>query len=294
MTGQRFAVRAVDSGMRLPTPRYGMPAVVVGDSIFVIGGSGPGGFLGDVVKVTPITHTVATVAKTLLPRRYHAAAAAGDFIYVFGGVSPTDGPLNITEIVERFDTRTGEVKKLAPMPTPLRLPGAVTVGTKIYVIGGSDRTGKYAGTVAIYDIPTDTWSAGAGMPNPRECSFVVRDASIYAVGGFNGSEAMTNVDVYRFGENKWTALPPLPFTLSAHHIALMKGQIYAFGDFNVMDRGAVYDLRERRWGPLVDNGFVGSRNNPVIALNGTLYVLGGNTTAAGGVLDLIQAFVPRS
>jgi hypothetical protein len=150
--GERFNVSAVDSGMRLPAPRYGMPAVVVGDNIYVIGGSAPGGFQGDILKITPKTGTVTPLPQKLLPRRYHAAAAANGFLYVFGGVSPTDSPADISDVVERFDTRTGEVKQLAPMPTPARLAGAVTVGKKIYVIGGSDRTGKYAGTVAIYDI----------------------------------------------------------------------------------------------------------------------------------------------
>jgi hypothetical protein len=264
LLGQRYGLRSVDCGLRLPTPRYGMPAVVIDENIYVIGGSTPNGFRGDVIKINPEKQAITTLTETLLPRRY-----------------------------QRFDTRTSTVKKLAPLPTPLRLPGAVTVGTNIYVIGGSDRTGKYAGTVAIYNTENDTWSEGAPMPAPRECSFVVRDNKIYAVGGFNGVEAMTNFDVYDVATNSWTSLPPLPFTLSAHHIALLNGRIYAFGDFTVPERGAVYDFRERRWGPLLNTGFVSSRNNPVVELKGTLYVVGGNTNAAGTTLDLIQSFVTQ-
>ncbi|MBC8103444.1 MAG: hypothetical protein H7Z41_12775 [Cytophagales bacterium] len=293
LAGHRHGLRPVDSGLRLPTPRYGMPAVVLGESIFVIGGQGKGSFQGEVVQVNPASRTVTTVSKALLPRRYHAAAAVGRFLYVFGGVTPSDGPKNITNIVERFNTETGEVTLLAPMPTPLRLPGAVAVGSKIYVIGGSDRTGEHVGTVAIYDTRTDAWTEGAPMPAARECAFVVRNGSIYAVGGFNGEKAMTDFDVYSIAKNTWTTLPPIPFTLSAHHVTLLNDRIYAFGDYNVPERGAVYDFEERRWGPLQDAGFVGSRNNPVVALNGTLYVLGGNINAEGTTLDLIQSFVPR-
>jgi hypothetical protein len=104
---------------------------------------------------------------------------------------------------------------------------------------------------------------------------------------------MTNFDSYSIAENTWYSLPPLPFTMSAHHTALLNDRIYAFGDFTVADRGIVYDFKKQAWGTLLDTGFVGSRNNPVVALDGRLYVIGGNTNAEGATLDLIQSFVPR-
>lgn len=106
------ALRAAATGaLKLPEARYGMPAVTQGGSLYVFGGSGKGGYKGDVIRVTPSSGKVETIATGLVGRRYHTAEAWGRYIYVMGGVTDQGG---LPDDVERFDTRTGAVERMAP------------------------------------------------------------------------------------------------------------------------------------------------------------------------------------
>jgi len=73
-------------------------------------------------------------------------------------------------------------------------------------------------------------------------------------------------------------------------MAVVGGRIYSFGDFDRPERVGVYDPKTRTISGFDDTGFVTSRNNAVAALNGVVYVIGGNKTAEGLSVDLVQAF----
>ena len=63
--------------MRLQTGRYGHDVVAADHRLFVVGGSGPEGLLGDVEVLDPKSGTAAVVATNLIPRRYHSAVLVG-------------------------------------------------------------------------------------------------------------------------------------------------------------------------------------------------------------------------
>jgi hypothetical protein len=69
------------------------------------------------------------------------------------------------------------------MPGPRDHLAAVLVQNKIYAIGG--RRDSVLRRVDIYDIPTDTWSAGPSLPKPTSgmAAELLADGRIHVVGG---------------------------------------------------------------------------------------------------------------
>ena len=106
----------------------------------------------------------------------YAFAQVGEDLYVLGGVS--DGTRVNT--VNRYNAVTNTWTPLAPIPVTSEAPAAAAMGGKIYLAEGD--TGP---SFQIYDIATNTWSAGPPRPG-------VTDGYGAAAGAFNGN-------VYVFG-----------------------------------------------------------------------------------------------
>lgn len=74
----------------------------------------------------------------------------------------------------------------------------------LYAVGGKDIDGNILTTVEAYDPMTDTWSAKAPMPSPREIhSVAVLENQLYAVGGNYGGFLSTMV-AYDPATNNWS------------------------------------------------------------------------------------------
>ena len=291
-----FSLSGVRAGaadpLALHTARFGMPAVVAGGEIYVVGGCGASGFLSDIERINPVKGTVQDIPTKLKSRRWHTAQASGPFLYVLGGVVDEDTTAAMSAAVERYDTRTGKIAEMAPLPTPRRNASSALWGGKIYVIGGSTVGDSHeVGTVEIYDIKTDTWAQGATMPTPRECALAVKDGVIYVAGGYDGAKAVTTVEAYDTASDTWRTLPSLPVPTSAHHVAVSGDLLLMFGDYAQLDRVGAYSLKTGTYTPLTQTGYQPSRHNAVVVLAGTVYVIGGNTASFNSsALPLVQTF----
>lgn len=87
--------------------------------------------------------------------------------------------------------------------------------------------------------------------------------------------------------DSWMALPDMPFVMSAHHAVVIGDAAYCFGDYTRPDLVARYDFKTRVWSE-VQTDYLPARHAAVAALNGSVYVFGGNRGEAG--LDFIQRF----
>jgi hypothetical protein len=136
-----------------------------------------------------------------------AVASNGTSIYAFGGNSNGGG-----EHAEayRYDPSANTWTALASMPTgPDYLCHAEYGGNgKIYVMGGGN-----GGTLnRIYDIATNSWSAGAPVPEAVfDHGHAYWNGKIYVIGGIVFGVAWSAVYAYDVATNTWSEpLSPLP------------------------------------------------------------------------------------
>ena len=287
--------------------RYGLAATVINEDVYIIGGSGSEGFLGKVEKYNVKDGAVVTLTDNLLRRRYHTAQSFDGKIYIMGGVIAGPRRTQIeTNRVERYDPKSNEVIELAPLPTPRSMPASILHNGKIYVIGGSifkdpellevsyneAAVIDYTGIVEIYDIAANAWTRGSDKPTRSICDAVIHHGKVYAVGGYNGLPQNT-FEVYDLTADRWEKLPDLPFTISAHHCAVLEGKIFAFGDYYDLDRVCQYDFAAGEWA-ILDTNVKRSRHNAVVACGDAIYIIGGTVAPRDSWLDYIQAFRPLS
>jgi N-acetylneuraminic acid mutarotase len=185
------------------TPRDGLGAAVIGNSIYAIGGrpetDGPcSGFIvfANVERFDIATNTWSTVAPLPTARSDIGAIEHGGKIYVFGGCTGS-GAATVTNEVDIYDPTTDTWTEGAPMPTArAAFYGIGIKGDGIYVMGGIDASGAQSPANEVYNIALNSWSTATPMPDPRaEMGVASHGGRIYTVGGGHpgfGASVATN------------------------------------------------------------------------------------------------------
>jgi hypothetical protein len=169
------------AGNPLPTPVYGIDAAVIGDDIYVVGGTDCS------ADPTP-------------------------------GCDAADG--SYYDTVQTLDTTTGAWSTDAtdPLPVALAQLSLVSSDGKLYAIGGmvngTPGTPTAANTLYIYD-PTaadgSRWSTGAPMATARAyASAGAIDGKIYVAGGYDGTVTTYSMEVYDIAGGTWSAGTSMP------------------------------------------------------------------------------------
>ena len=175
----------------------------------------------------PVSATAFWVAQPDVPgaRQEVSYVQVGGKFYLAGGGTKH----------QKFDPQTGQWSDIAPLPANIDHIQGVTVGGKIYYIGGlASWPNVEVGTVYIYDPDTDTFSNGTPMPRPRGAGGVaVHDGKIYYAGGLENGIARNWLDVYDPETNSWAQLPDMPTARDHFHAAVLDGKLWAIGGRNV-------------------------------------------------------------
>jgi N-acetylneuraminic acid mutarotase len=218
-------------------------------------------------------------------------------IYAFGGfVLPQSGPPAWVPIDNawEYDPAADAWRALAPLPTKRGSPVAVTVGERMYVIGGAitaqgqpsvhpARPHLSTGAVEEYDPAANSWQPRAPMPTPRNHAVAgVVGNKVYVIGGRVGGAFITgpssNTDIveeYDPGANTWAFRAKMPTPRSAMAAGVHQGRIYVSGgeyqDARMMATYRAleaYDAARKAWMVLhsmptarhgLAGGFVGNR-----------------------------------
>lgn len=121
------------------------------------------------------------------------------------------------------------------MPAPRGLAGAASVGSKVYLVGGTDNYYNVHATVQIYNPLADSWSFGAPMPTPRSRMAVVAatNGKIYTFGGQPSfTDIINTVEAYDPVSNGWATRSSTPVRASGFAgAAAPNGKIYLFGGY---------------------------------------------------------------
>jgi hypothetical protein len=163
---------------------------------------------------------------------HHGFIALGDTVYLAGGQRAADGSyVAIAEVWRATVGAKGVVDPLTaatPMPEARSEHRLVTVGNRIYAIGGRFVTGAPTETVVIATPNADgniTWGAAASLPAQAAlpCAVVAKD-TIYVIGGFSSNSSTPHGNVYigsvgAAGAIAWSEGKPLPGPRAGHGCA---------------------------------------------------------------------------
>lgn len=266
----------------MPSSLSEMPAALIDGMIYVVGGFDANSVLTDALEVyDPQTDSWSTRAP-LPEKRHHVMTAGYDGkLYVFGGIL-TQQALSTAWV---YDPATDVWASIAPLPEVRASGAAVTLGDYIYIVGG---TGS-SRALLRYNPASDSWDKLASLQQSREHNqAVVLDGKIYALGGrwFPGVGDLATTEIYDPASDTWTYGPVMlePHTgfgaaVIDDRIYIAGGEVFGGGRPEALVTVEYLDLNAESWvsAPSLPTPLHGM---PMVAVDGTLYILGGSIQAA--------------
>ncbi|MDM8533019.1 kelch repeat-containing protein [Anaerolineales bacterium HSG25] len=182
-------------GPTLPEPRCAYGSVAYEGELYLFGGWDGQDYTDTIFVFSPISDTWRLLDSHLPEAKgYLGAAVLNDDIYVVGGYDGQDE----FDQTYTFSPQTDEWTEKATMQFPRGSLGLVATSNRLYAIGGGWEIPVLVSEE--YDPATDSWSSFE-IPFDtawRDMGIAVIDPQIYALGGWNGEEIMTDVVSYRF------------------------------------------------------------------------------------------------
>jgi PKD repeat protein len=230
----------------LPYGLANAAAVSVGNYIYILGGWTGEDRSSDIIGFEVNPDNGSLTALTGLPnlaiaREAHAAAASGNYIYVFGGEVTGGGLTNTIEGFE-VDPDDGSLTALsisATIGTARCIISAASVGSFMYVFGGKIGTSYYT-TITGFKVITATGaltsiSPGRSLEVGRACSATVSiGTSIFVLGGCTSSGPTSDIEGFEVNQltgvlTVKTGLPTLNAGKSQVCGSTVGTYIYLFG-----------------------------------------------------------------
>jgi N-acetylneuraminic acid mutarotase len=191
----------------MPTARTLASAVVASNIIYVIGGwngafSGPG--LATVESYNPATDMWTEEAPLPVGKWAPSSGAFGTKNTGYTIVAP-DGaaqccPSDFTGDNESYDVSANAWASLNADPSPRAFACFGTIGSKMYVSGGSDTQGPSLSVTESYQLSKNAWKTLAPIPQPTTLlGSAVYNGKLYCFGGWdawNGND-LNNVQIYQ-------------------------------------------------------------------------------------------------
>lgn len=150
-----------------------------------------------------------------------------DKIYSFGGCALVNGVATYYNNTRVYDPFTNAWTELAPFTTGRCTPQVFLIGSKVYVLGGSNTAALT--DVQEYDIPTNTWKTMSSFLNRGSyASYVTARGNIYILGGY------TSVYFDDIQEFNPTAGPTGTWTVKSAKFPTKRGMMTAVTDNNII------------------------------------------------------------
>jgi N-acetylneuraminic acid mutarotase len=230
----------------------------------------------------PISESWQSGPPMLHARSAHAVVTTGDAIYAIGGTGEGGAVLD----VERFDGSAWREETRLP-GEGLNAPAAVSIGDRIYVIGGFKTvTNVPTSDVLVYDTRSHAWSSAAPLPAPRGGhAAVLLDGRIHVIGGGNSRSTLADHSEFDPVSNSWIDRAPLARSKGSPAAVAFDGKLYSIGgrsgpgDFGDVE---IYDPSSDRWSagpPIEPRGTAGAA-----VYCGRIYVFGGESQAKKSTL----------
>lgn len=221
---------------------------------------------------------VATNKWSELAPRPHLAhgyqlAAYGDYIYAFGGFaySAEHKPRwKSLDVIDRYSIRENKWETIGKLKLPRSSNVAVTIGLKVYLVGGwnatpkfeNDADGFFHDSIEIFDLSTEKLSvAPYKIPSPvrRALTGINYQDKIVLIGGLGQGashfELISNVTSIDPVTGEARELTPLPFATFAPAAEVLGNELYVFGgmfrtgpmSFEYVSHIYGLDIPKRQW-----------------------------------------------
>ena len=180
---QAWAAGTAPTVAHLPQARSDLTTVSSGATTWIVGGF-DGTNMDPQVLATTDGVTFRPVATLTVPVRYAAAAYAGGYLWVFGGVTSTDeGGTAQTDVIQRVDPATGQASVVGHLAQPMGHATALTMDGQVFLLGG--RAGSTpSAAVWRLDQATGAVSPAGTLPQAlSDAGSVVSGGVAYLVGG---------------------------------------------------------------------------------------------------------------
>ncbi len=284
--------------------RFAHQVVVLGGDMYLIGGTNGSGRFNDVWKSSDganwaLVEPDENNSNPIFSARYdHQVVVNGGDMYLIGGRETVSSYKN-----DVWKSSDGANWEQVPKPTDSSLifstrfaHQVVVLGGDMYLIGGFDRSPDSGATERFR---SDVWksSDGQNWTKITESKFsgrqshqvVVKGEDMYVLGGFNGYTFFNDVWKSSDGEN-WTQISiRAEFSQrTSHQVIEMNGTIYLIGGVNEgtseykndvwssTDGTHWIEVSPQNNNP-ADTKFSPRGNHRVAVIDGTMYVIGGNS-----------------
>jgi N-acetylneuraminic acid mutarotase len=248
--------------------------------------------------------------KSIAPRNYKChgfqLAAYGKYVYAFGGFTYSENHLpkwTSLDVIERYDTERNVWEVVGRMPRKRSSNVALTVGTKVYLIGGWDSTpkkpndveGTFHNEIDVFDMLNESITTlDIKLPMKRRAfTGIVKDQKIMLIGGISegGSHFSLIDDVTLFDpqDNSFSTIARLPYPTFAPAAGVIGNELYVFGgmfktgewNYEYVSHIYQYTLNSHR----PENNWVNTGRtlkeskgfSQVVQMQDTLGILGGHT-----------------
>jgi hypothetical protein len=202
--------------------------------------------------------------------RAAAAAAVGGHVYVVGGTTEKGN----TRAVWSYDPAARRWESRAPMPVALFNHGAVALGDTLYVLGGFAGGREYRDVYA-YRPSANRWTRVTRLPRANHAfGLVAFRGELWVIGGRRGEKILREVWILDPKTRRWRAGSSMPEPMELLGATVAGDEIHAIWESTYQ----IYDARSGRWrdGP---RPLVTRHALEAFAIGGTLYTIGGCTTA---------------
>lgn len=190
----------------------GVGVAMVGDFLYATGGHDAKGRPQSIVqRYSPKINKWESIASMNASRTRHCVVGSM-YLYAFGGYSSDeDIPLMSAEY---YDHLSDSWVDIAPMNRRRSDACAVSVGSKIFVIGGEDILGSpiKLASCEVYDPATNRWTAMASIQQPRShAGAAVIKNTVFVLGGVDKSNReLRSVECYDTDQEVWEEVASLP------------------------------------------------------------------------------------
>ena len=255
-----------------------------GNNIYVCYGLTPAtGYSNEIEKYNILTNNWTVFTNSAVGKRFTSAEIIGDKLYIFNGLTGSSVYNNKMEVVNLL---TGVITYTVDNPFPVYSSGSLVWNNKIYFFGGSSSSG-YSNKIYVFDPILINWSELASMPEAKETKGEIIDGKLYVIGGYNG-DSSNRIDMYDIQNNTWSFVMSMPLGISAHYTAAWNNKIWIVGDYVNVTSLAYYDVSTNQFS-FVQSNLIGGRHRGAVAVDGKLYVAGGNqTSSASSCIDNLQ------